>query len=973
MAKKKEIDKFIKQLLRNKIDYYDIPEDITDDDEFILKAKDNGIISFARRGYDVINNNFFVEQYINDGDRSYNEGLKTFKTFEEYYNLLKGDIYDNSCYYQYRFSSLQVKEYGLDIERLNADHFIDYTIDDWTCCVPSRDKNDDDEDNKIELIKWLDKFLKCSNGNDFYEMRVKFAESGMGSISLKDNNLFIMDQFIVKGQDKAFDIMIDSCNIRDDFYIAKLLVVRYGYERVIALYNPRTSERMITKRKNYLRSFAEKLASKHTIKREKGFSKITHTFYVRVKHIFEDAKRFNYEDVHFFMTFDEFAAFVNNYLSGSNLLGAKLDMDFSSFVVDEKTKLPQDTNRIIFKTITKVDETFIVTKKWYDNKRHLIDEKEEAFKFFADFAYFLNYDLSGTDFLLCDGIINLNDISGLKLEKCRFKSDFLDKFGIKYEKVKVPILEDLSFEISVDNEDSTELVFQHNNSINLPFHVMQEFNKLFYISDIHLMHRFSWCKTEDDREYVIEKIAKLLSPNRFYFRLVGGDVSSEYKYYQRLIEQINHYNKFDREHLKDIFILGNHELWSFPDKTFEEIVEIYREEVKWQGCYFIQNSIVYQQSDDIVGEIDEQTLSDITVQELRDKLKKAQLIIFGGLAFSGLNDKFNADTGIYRGIITREQEKIESKKFEALYRKVCHALADKNVVIFTHTPKDDWTTDDYMPNFVYVSGHSHKNYFYDDGITRIYADNQVGYKRKDFSLKYFFIEKEYDYFADYEDGIYEISKDEYVNFYRAKNIEMDYNRKGTVIMLKRNDYYCFFFKGKTRNSMLNGGALKRAPFPIEYYYDRMLDEIAFIKRPLDKYTAIQEKISKQVEAIGGSGKIHGAIIDIDFMSHIYVNPKDLKITAYFAYDMVYKKVYKNIPSLLKDKCPILYSNYEKLIAKKEDNALVEYNNAMIDTRAEYYLDTDIYWASREIKKMQRVSKGILGTWFDPDFGKLLLK
>ena len=151
MGKIKEIDRYIKQLLKNKIDYYDIPEEITEDDEFILKAKDNGIIFFARRGYDVINNNFFVEQYINDGDRSYNEGIKTFKTFEEYYNLLKGDIYDNSCYYQYRFSSLQVKEYGLDIERLNADHFIDYTIDDWTCCVPSRDKNDDNEDNKIEL------------------------------------------------------------------------------------------------------------------------------------------------------------------------------------------------------------------------------------------------------------------------------------------------------------------------------------------------------------------------------------------------------------------------------------------------------------------------------------------------------------------------------------------------------------------------------------------------------------------------------------------------------------------------------------------------------------------------------------------------------------------------------------------------------------------------------------------------------
>lgn len=80
---------------------------------------------------------------------------------------------------------------------------------------------------------------------------------------------------------------------------------------------------------------------------------------------------------------------------------------------------------------------------------------------------------------------------------------------------------------------------------------------------------------------------------------------------------------------------------------------------------------------------------------------------------------------------------------------------------------------------------------------------------------------------------------------------------------------------------------------------KLINEIAFIKEPLDKYTSIQQKISEQIKSIGGSGYMHGAIIDIDYYNHIYVNPHDLTITGYFAYDVINKQFYKNIPALLK--------------------------------------------------------------------------
>ena len=61
-----------------------------------------------------------------------------------------------------------------------------------------------------------------------------------------------------------------------------------------------------------------------------------------------------------------------------------------------------------------------------------------------------------------------------------------------------------------------------------------------------------------------------------------------------------------------------------------------------------------------------------------------------------------------------------------------------------------------------------------------------------------------------------------------------------------------------------------------------------IKEPLDKYTRYQEKIAEKIKKIGGSGNIHGCIIDIDFFNHVYINPNDMKITGYRASDMVNK-------------------------------------------------------------------------------------
>ena len=256
--------------------------------------------------------------------------------------------------------------------------------------------------------------------------------------------------------------------------------------------------------------------------------------------------------------------------------------------------------------------------------------------------------------------------------------------------------------------------------------------------------------------------------------------------------------------------------------------------------------------------------------------------------------------------------------------------------------------------------------FYDDGEERIYADNQIGYRNNNPHLKNFLMDWEYDYFSDYEDGIYEITAQAYQDFMRGTNISMDFSRKIHILyMLKKNGYYCFIHKSKQGLlSILHGGILKRLEHKdIQYYYDHMDQMIATIKTPMDKYTDFQEKVAGTIQKIGGDGRIHGCIIDINFFNHVYVNPIDLTITGYWASGIIQKVVYPNIPSLLKEQCPQLYTNYQKLIeGKRTDPLMAKQKETQLAMMPQLCLDTDIYKASREISKMQRLGSRILTIW-----------
>lgn len=489
------------------------------------------------------------------------------------------------------------------------------------------------------------------------------------------------------------------------------------------------------------------------------------------------------------------------------------------------------------------------------------------------------------------------------------------------------------------------------------------------------MHRIQHakCITKDDCIYVIQSII-----DRFFLQyiyddktiLVGGDIASDFSIFKLFVMLLRKTFDERKRNIKVIFTLGNHELWDFQSETIENIVQIYRKLLSDYGMYLLHNEILYTDDNNNISYITSQEINTLPENEIREKLRTARIILFGGIGFSGYNQKFNANAGIYKMTLSRNKEIEETNHFERLYDKVCSCLPERNIIVLTHMPFEDWHSDNKKhDNYVYVSGHNHRNTYYDDGVIRIYSDNQVGYYCENPILKYFYIDDKYDLFVDYKDGIYQITRDEYIDFYRGKNIQITYNRKiKELYMLKRKNYYCFIHKNASGGlTILNGGALKSLMSKdIEYYYDNMDAQIAFVKGPLDKFSKIQEKIADAIKHIGGSGYIHGAIVDIDYYNHIYVNPYDLSVTPYFALDVVQKYVYPSIPVLLQEKCPLLYEKYNAYLTAEDNNVLAirENDDKKLLAKRKLYTSTDIYKVSRELKKMQKLQSNILSVWYD---------
>ena len=110
-----------------------------------------------------------------------------------------------------------------------------------------------------------------------------------------------------------------------------------------------------------------------------------------------------------------------------------------------------------------------------------------------------------------------------------------------------------------------------------------------------------------------------------------------------------------------IFTLGNHELWGFQGESLDAIVEKYRDLLTLNRMYLLQNEVIYQEDGGSISSISSRELINLSDLDIRTKLRRARVIMFGGIGFSGYNQDFNANNGIYRKTLSREQEIKESK------------------------------------------------------------------------------------------------------------------------------------------------------------------------------------------------------------------------------------------------------------------------------------------------------------------------
>ncbi len=517
---------------------------------------------------------------------------------------------------------------------------------------------------------------------------------------------------------------------------------------------------------------------------------------------------------------------------------------------------------------------------------------------------------------------------------------------------------------------------------------------IYYISDIHLNHKihkkFPNGATElEIRSYIESVVDRMLSgiaPNEYSiinddFLLIIGDVSFDYKISEIFYRQIA--MKWDSQNV--IITLGNHELWNYSESTslnmsqsLDNILDKYRSLFKKLGMNFLENNLLTVTYDftSPYGKLiclSEREIFEYSKEQLREICSRSSLIVFGGVGFSGMNEEFNALNGIYRNTInSRNDEILLSQKTKNIYDRLIDTIGDYKVIVQSHMPFTDWNNDDYHSGWIYVHGHNHRNEFYISKEKTVFADNQIGYDNPNITLKRFSLTSNYDLFHDWADGIYAVSREEYLDFCKGLGISLDFNRRdGEIKMLKRDGLYLFMYRNNNgRLYLLKGGRLTKVGGKFEYqfesyYYNNMVSFGYAIKNLFEKYDTMLKRLSDYVRTFGGRGTVHGCIIDIDFYNHLYLNPIDGKVVPYYALSKYEKWVYKDVKSLLLENCPELIDKYLETtkgnVPSIEHTSVEEYAVAL----ATYVPETDMYEPSRIIRSFQYLREvNVIREWDD---------
>lgn len=539
-----------------------------------------------------------------------------------------------------------------------------------------------------------------------------------------------------------------------------------------------------------------------------------------------------------------------------------------------------------------------------------------------------------------------------------------------------------------------------------------------YISDIHLHERCLEKQffTPDEKaaffhDVVMSIFAKSLtigirSPAAYFDRqpipvlLIGGDITSDFDEYVLFLDILSQYIQDHWLPIHVLICLGNHELRAFHGISLDEVISAYASVISEHGFFFLHNALFVVSYSGQYGVakrepqiFDQQTLLQLEASQLQNLLQKSVVAIFGGLGFTGCNPEMNAANNVYGSVVDEERDQQESAVFRQLHDLVISQAAylpKGKLFILSHTPIHSWTSVAPSPLATYIHGHNHKNTHFTIQGAEIYADAQCGYSGP-IVCKRIFTSPDYDPFADYKDGVYEISKEQYTNFYfgRQECVFPHYFMKA-LYMLKKNGFYCFIYRNKNNKLLILNRAKSSALShkEISYYYDRMDLVVDRLFPKYSAYSRLQHYLSNKIHQLGGRGTIHGTIIDVgtDWMdvlpfTHISIDPDTLAIKPYSAQSMASRVVYPSIPALLEAECPQLFVTYKRLLAAGASPLLLTSGNNEISTEKQVQIqpeasvtnetDQSMYQYSRLVCKMHLLAKHVLAIWIDPSDGDSL--
>ena len=962
------------------VDFYDIPEEIRNNSRIVKVEREKKIRRVVSSGYDVLRNVFYVVENVDTysiyGTVSEKKHRSEIESFSEFYDFIDGDIYSNNCLlYMYDFSKEILQKYNIDISKIHFETTFDEDLSNimpqkvvqYELCTDDRLINWENE--------WIEKYRECHTG----QALIKLTDEYNKTEQMVDVLYFFWDYIWFYGQDSYDSIM---AFISSEKYPANVLKYSVGFifgvDKVKEDYECRYenyAESTRRGKRTKLRAFYTQSVENGIEERKKGYFCIkTRNYVVSSDLIVKSGPNKGHvvtSIFHYYRCFEDFAEDMCGDLSDCDFTFAReYDIDWKKYQCNENTIFPVNKLSELDKSFeARYDasyDKFYICIYWKDIYGHVIFHEQRIFEYFHELCYFFGNDLSGVDLFTCTGLLRVPSFRNILINKAILCPDLTNKLGIRQEKAKEVVVG--TFDNTTDNEDRTQLILSERRPPLSYEQLDEDERNIAYISDLHITNKISGLRTENEQIFRInEMIEGMFEESSPEILIIAGDVSSDYDVFVCFLDLLKKYIDNHRMHTRVIFVLGNHELWPFVGFSITQIIEVYRRVIEEHGMFLIQNEILcFEYGNKIF--ISEKEILELSREELRKKVVSSNVIIFGGIGFSGCNEEFNSSNGIYHGVISREEEINQTIQFKALYDRVLDVFSDKKIIVLTHMSVPDWNgTYNLQEYFIYVNGHNHRNFYFQDGFQRVYADNQTGYIGIP-RLKYFTMNDSFDIFSEHEDGIYEISRREYQEFYRGLKRYVCFNRKyKKLYMLKKNGYYCFIMRSfSDALFILNGGSIERLPCNvIQYFYDNMDSQVARNRKPIIRYTKIQEKIANEIKSFGGSGKIHGAIIDIDFWSHIYLNPIDMKITPYYATDIINKVVYSNVPSLLKYKCPDLYINYKRLVENKISKTAVilyGFSTADIQVGVATYDNTDIYKMSKKIRQMQKINCNILSLW-----------